>query len=608
MSRAGPFLAALAGAACALSGSSGARADEGQSFSIERLRPAVDRDGILDVEWAGIDANPKEYDAALLLGYELNPLVLNLRQPNGLTERVGALVAHRVNGSVLGAFTLNHWVEFGGELPFVAFQTRGDPIAGLKLNALSAVGVGDARLLAKIHVLSERTAGVDVAVIPALTIPTAFPADAYMGDGFFTLLPEIAVARELFGVRVAGNLGARFRPENNNLGLQVGHELTWRLAAGYRFPDPVEERPGPLELDLSVNGATSLLRPFKKVNQEPLEVLGGASYDVVPDLVQLFGGVGIGVIAGFGTPDARVFAGVRFAPRSHDRDGDGIRDDVDECPDDPEDKDGFEDEDGCPDPDNDGDGILDGDDRCPNVKGFAEQQGCLPGDSDGDGIADKDDKCPTEPEDKDQFEDEDGCPDPDNDSDGILDKDDKCPDDPEDKDGFEDADGCPDPDNDGDGILDINDKCPDVPEDMNGIEDDDGCPEKQKIIVTKKKVFTVEKIYFDFNKATIKQKSMPIIEGVAKILEDNPQLGAVRIEGHTDDLGPEAYNLWLSQQRCESVRRALIAHGVPADKLEAKGFGEANPTYDNNTAEGRDKNRRVDFVFIQPHDVPPAKP
>jgi outer membrane protein OmpA-like peptidoglycan-associated protein len=81
-------------------------------------------------------------------------------------------------------------------------------------------------------------------------------------------------------------------------------------------------------------------------------------------------------------------------------------------------------------------------------------------DQDGDGIPDVRDRCPTEPEDKDAFEDEDGCPDPDNDKDGILDPKDKCPNEPEDQDGFEDQDGCPDPDNDQDGVLDVADKCP----------------------------------------------------------------------------------------------------------------------------------------------------
>jgi outer membrane protein OmpA-like peptidoglycan-associated protein len=99
------------------------------------------------------------------------------------------------------------------------------------------------------------------------------------------------------------------------------------------------------------------------------------------------------------------------------------------------------------------------------------------GDRDGDGIPDSIDKCPDEPEDRDMFQDEDGCPDLDNDGDGIPDAKDKCPLDPEDKDGFQDEDGCPDPDNDGDGIPDRLDACPNEPETKNGIADDDGCPD-----------------------------------------------------------------------------------------------------------------------------------
>ncbi len=165
----------------------------------------------------------------------------------------------------------------------------------------------------------------------------------------------------------------------------------------------------------------------------------------------------------------------------HDSDGDGIEDSKDKCPNEPEDFDGFQDDDGCPDPDNDHDGILDINDKCPNVPedfdGFQDQDGCPDPDNDHDGILDINDKCPNSPEDLDGFQDEDGCPDYDNDKDGIPDSLDKCPNAPEDFDGFQDQDGCPDVDNDRDGILDINDKCPNEPEDFDGFQDQDGCPD-----------------------------------------------------------------------------------------------------------------------------------
>ncbi len=102
-------------------------------------------------------------------------------------------------------------------------------------------------------------------------------------------------------------------------------------------------------------------------------------------------------------------------------------------------------------------------------------------DSDGDGIADSEDQCPNQPEDFDGYQDTDGCPDVDNDGDGILDVNDQCPNQPEDFDGYQDTDGCPDLDNDGDGILDKDDKCPNEAETFNGYEDSDGCPDEAPI-------------------------------------------------------------------------------------------------------------------------------
>ena len=106
--------------------------------------------------------------------------------------------------------------------------------------------------------------------------------------------------------------------------------------------------------------------------------------------------------------------------------------------------------------------------------------GAISKDIDNDGIPDLKDQCADMPEDKDGFQDGDGCPDFDNDNDGIYDTQDKCPNDPEDFDGFEDQDGCLDIDNDHDEISDKLDKCPNVPEDIDGYLDDDGCPDGGK--------------------------------------------------------------------------------------------------------------------------------
>ncbi len=284
-----------------------------------------------------------------------------------------------------------------------------------------------------------------------------------------------------------------------------------------------------------------------------------------------------------------------------DTDGDGLLDKFDKCPDQPEDFDNFEDTDGCPeDQDTDGDGIPDSKDLCPTEPGLVENQGCpkVITDKDGDGIPDEVDQCPLDPEDIDAFADEDGCPDPDNDKDGILDPVDKCPVEPEDVDGHEDEDGCPDFDNDNDQILDVNDKCPNKPEDYDGDADEDGCPDEYKLIVVKDgRIELKQKIFFATAKTRILPKSFPVVDEVSDVLRKNPNL-RVRIEGHTDSVGPARRNQRLSEGRAKSVRKYLISKGVDPSRLSSVGYGEDRPIEDNSSPEGREINRRVEFYII----------
>ena len=268
-------------------------------------------------------------------------------------------------------------------------------------------------------------------------------------------------------------------------------------------------------------------------------------------------------------------------------------------------------------PDRDGDKICDADDKCPDdpedYDGVDDADGCPEYDRDGDGIQDQVDRCPDQPEDKDGFLDEDGCPDPDNDQDGILDVNDKCPNVAEDKDGFEDQDGCPDIDNDGDGIIDYprhDDKCPDKPETFNGIDDDDGCPDEMPVEVVKPKEFkniVVEadrivfkkQILFATNSAKIVGAlSEEILDEAAEALKDRPDV-RVQVEGHTDERGPDKKNKKLSQARAESVVAALVSRSIARSRLVPMGFGEEKPIDKGHNAEAWDKNRRVEFNFLQ---------
>lgn len=287
-----------------------------------------------------------------------------------------------------------------------------------------------------------------------------------------------------------------------------------------------------------------------------------------------------------------------------DQDADGVADDLDQCPTKPEDKDGFEDQDGCPELDNDQDGVPDSEDQCPNkaedLDGDRDTDGCPDGDGDKDGVPDDLDKCPTLPEDFDGFEDEDGCPEADNDKDGIPDATDRCPVDPEDKDGNKDDDGCPENDNDSDGIPDAKDKCPDRPEDIDGCQDEDGCPEEGRVCVSKEKITISEKIFFKTGKADILPKSYGLLAELAKVINENPQIELIEIQGHTDDQGPDDFNLRLSDARANAVMLHLVTVGsVDARRLRAKGYGEDVPIGDNRTAAGRELNRRVEFMILR---------
>jgi outer membrane protein OmpA-like peptidoglycan-associated protein len=304
---------------------------------------------------------------------------------------------------------------------------------------------------------------------------------------------------------------------------------------------------------------------------------------------------------GFQSMEHRMFIGFAFQPSIGDRDGDGIKDDIDQCPDEPEDFDGFEDSDGCPDPDNDRDGVLDVMDECPLTPGPPKNRGCPvrePGDRDGDGILDHLDLCPDEPEDLDGFEDEDGCPDPDNDGDGILDVHDACPNEPEDFDGFEDQDGCPDHDNDADRIPDALDYCPDEPETYNGYLDEDGCPDQGLVELTDTDIKILQKVFFEYDKAVIQERSFELLDAVAATIINNPQLDLVEVQGHADERGNDEYNLKLTADRAAAVMEYLLKKGVKQSKLRSVGYGKYCPVDSASNEAAWEKNRRVEFKVI----------
>ncbi|MBX3226394.1 MAG: OmpA family protein [Labilithrix sp.] len=453
--------------------------------------------------------------------------------------------------------------------------------------------------------------GFGLAVAAQVGVPIADAPQNGAGDPGFWYWPQV-IGEKRFGstgqFRIGLNAGFRGHAVSDTIidlkdgRLRDGNRVTYGLGLSYRVLPA-------LDLVADTYGTYLLSDAASKIKPSN-EVTGGIKVFVERNSYLLLGG-GPRYTQGFEAADIRAFIGFIFEPSIGDRDGDGIKDDVDKCPDDPEDFDGFQDEDGCPDPDNDNDGILDKDDRCPNEPedrdGDQDEDGCPEGDDgdrDGDGILDSKDKCPDDPEDKDGFEDEDGCPDPDNDKDGIPDKKDQCPNDPEDKDGFEDEDGCPDPDNDKDGILDVVDKCPNEPETFNGFEDEDGCPDKGLVVIDKDNILILKKIKFRTNSAEILPESNEILDAVATTLLHHPEFTLIEVAGHADERATDAYNLRLTQDRVNSVMAGLVARKVNKSTLRAKGYGEFCPEDPGHNEEAWEKNRRVEFKIVKTKEGP----
>ncbi|MEO8412415.1 MAG: OmpA family protein [Ginsengibacter sp.] len=229
--------------------------------------------------------------------------------------------------------------------------------------------------------------------------------------------------------------------------------------------------------------------------------------------------------------------------------------------------------------DRDGDGIVDSLDACPDEAGLSALHGCP--DRDGDGVADKDDKCP----DVAGLAKYQGCPIPDTDKDGINDEEDKCPNTP----GVARYQGCPVPDTDNDGVNDEEDKCPHEA----GPASNFGCPVIDVVIVEKVNK-AAQNIFFATGSYKLLAKSYKSLGDVAQILKDNPSY-KIDVDGYTDITGNVDKNQTLSENRANSVKQYLIGNGVDESRINSTGHGVNDPIADNKTAEGRAKNRRVEM-------------
>jgi hypothetical protein len=473
-------------------------------------------------------ASPQSYEwnLGLWLGYARRPVTLE--DEAGETQFV--VIGNQLSADLTAQIGFAERLALGFDMPFVLAQGGDDPNAASRVaigeTALPLNALGDIGLVAKATLIKPTGGsfgGFALALHDRFTLPSGDEA-SFVGEGHVTNELRVLAEYNLVALAAHAALGVKLRGEREGFACgdvpvdacetRFGHEVPFGLGVAFRPQAFGLDDAGRWTWFLETHGHLPLApeAPFTSSALSAVEL--GAGARVKAGDFSFLAGVELPLISGIGSPAFRGLLSVSWAPRMHDADKDGVADEADQCPELAEDRDLFEDDDGCPDGDNDDDGVPDGDDRCPTEKededGVQDDDGCADPDNDGDKVLDVDDACPDEAgpsspnpknsgcpmrdrdadgiegdkdacpeaaEDKDGFQDEDGCPDPDNDGDGVLDGEDACPTlkgadsaNPRDK-------GCPDPDRDRDTYNDAEDKCPDAPEVFDGIEDTDGCPE-----------------------------------------------------------------------------------------------------------------------------------
>lgn len=395
-----------------------------------------------------------------------------------------------LSADLVGSLGLFGWLELGLHLP-VHLVYDGDPYGALSASA----GVGDLRFVPKLALV--RSGSLEQHVMLGFALPISFPTgndEALRGAGGFTIGPQLLFAAHLGSFGLGLDLGYRWRSDHPPL--PYGDSIAFGPWVSYNVTDALALR--------AEMFAEKYVRTEVDGADFPVELLGGVEYRIGG--LALYGGGSLGVTDGIGDPDFRIIGGVRYRKNAPDR------------------------------------------------------QGYL--DSDGDGVLDKDDGAPYEPEDIDGYRDEDGIPDPDNDGDGILDGDDECP-------------------------------------ELKGEPDRNGCPAKTYVKIEDGQIFIIGKVQFETGSAKITKKSDALLDQIAQALDAHPQVKKLRIEGHTDSVGDDAFNQRLSEERAAAVKAALVARGVDEDRLETRGAGETRPIAPNQSAGGRQKNRRVEFIIVE---------
>ncbi|HQY61753.1 MAG: hypothetical protein IPF92_10990 [Myxococcales bacterium] len=612
----------------ALTGAGSARAQALPSFDARTYRPSTDPSASLVYEPVGTPG-PWLWNVGAGLGYAHRPIVLRGARTG---DETFVPVRNQLALDLVGGLGLGTRGFVGVALPLALAQEGSGnlPSSTSTARRVPTTALGDLAVHGKAALVDNRDGGFGVAALGTMTLPTG-NQESFLGEGAVTAQGRLLGSYSFVLAELSGSLGYKLRTA----------QRVWPDPGGARFGDEIPftlsltVRPSVLGLD-SANRQRWEMSLHGWVPAGPVAPLGlgderspplSPAMIAISDRVELgrrrdlyvVAGVDLGLGSAIGVPSFRGLAQLGWSPRTHDEDGDGVPDDVDQCRQIPEDRDGFEDSDGCPEIDDDDDGIVDKEDACPRVAGVESSEprrnGCPVGDRDRDGVPDDVDRCPSLRGVPSSEPGKNGCPLVDSDGDGVTDELDRCPDQKEDRDGFEDDDGCPDPDNDKDGIPDAADMCPqepgvakanaarhgcpaldrdhdtfddedgdkclDQPETWNGVADDDGCADVggRPLLVLDRKAYTLRvasPVAFlapapgvAGAHAALDAKTEGALRAIAALLKQHPgwSVGvASRPRAGSSVAAEEAMG------RALAIESAIAAHGPPDGAVETVGW------------------------------------
>jgi OmpA-OmpF porin, OOP family len=477
---------------------------------------------------------------ALVFDYTRAPLVLIAQSQTAYRVVQEQLWAH-----ALASYAVGHRWLVALEVPALLRQTGEQaPFAAELAPVSDGVALGDPRFTLRGRVLGS-TDGAALGVGARVSIPLS--TSEYAGSPGPVVHPFVSFGHQTAAAFSAINLGFEWRRSQMLPGLlptRVGSSLQLVVASGVALDRARSTRLGPeLSLNVAVTNGAGWFDPRSTDFQFLVHLqhrLRGGPFEL---------GAAFGPTLGRapGAAEYRGLLSVTFSP---------------EAP--------------VPPSDTDEDRVADDNDMCPSIAGEASEDplmnGCppIPSDADGDGIPDTLDACPRTVGEPSLVRKRHGCPKPlDRDHDTIVDPDDACPDEP----GVTSEDpslrGCPPP------------------------------PPPPTVQLDQAQITISEQVQFEVGTAVIRDESSALLAQVVAVLQAHPEVASCEVAGHTDDTGTGELNRQLSEARARAVMSWLVAHGVDARRLSARGYGQTRPIADNASEEGRAKNRRVEFLILR---------